>query len=144
VSARTRRPKAERGKPLDYAARCQRYARQAGWAYDGHRMSISRLTPRQRRRALHKEHRAWPVKDRAEGYIRVAPISECDVCGLPDNYNGDGDGIGSCDCPRCDGGEAAVHSVFCTCPPDDIPGYDDGYYDGEPDGAGLTEARRGD
>lgn len=43
----------------------------------------------------------------------------CDVCGLPDPYRGQGDGIGSCDCPPCDGGEAAQWSVFCTCPPDD-------------------------
>jgi hypothetical protein len=26
----------------------------------------------------------------------------CDSCGLPDNYCGQGDGIGSCDCPRCE------------------------------------------
>lgn len=44
---------------------------------------------------------------------------ECDVCGLPDPYNGDGDAIGSCDCPRCDGGEAAASSVLCICPPED-------------------------
>jgi len=43
----------------------------------------------------------------------------CDVCGLPDPYRGAGDGIGSCDCPRCDGGEAAAHSCFCDCPDDD-------------------------
>lgn len=43
----------------------------------------------------------------------------CDVCGLPDPYDGTGDGIGSCGCPRCDGGEAAASSVLCTCPPDD-------------------------
>ena len=48
----------------------------------------------------------------------------CDVCGLPDPHNGEGDGIGSCDCPRCDCGTAA-QSQFCQCPDDD--GYD-GYY----------------
>lgn len=26
----------------------------------------------------------------------------CPRCGLPDNYNGQGDGIGSCECSRCD------------------------------------------
>jgi len=26
----------------------------------------------------------------------------CFDCNLPDPYNGAGDGIGSCDCPRCD------------------------------------------
>ena len=33
----------------------------------------------------------------------------CDVCGLPDPYRGQGDGIGSCDCPRCDCGAAQPH-----------------------------------
>jgi hypothetical protein len=47
----------------------------------------------------------------------------CDVCGLPDPYRGQGDGIGSCDCPRCGCGSAAG-SQFCTCLPDDHPGYD--------------------
>lgn len=46
-------------------------------------------------------------------------MSECDVCGLQDPYNGTGDGIGSCECPRCDGGEAAASSVLCICPPED-------------------------
>lgn len=49
----------------------------------------------------------------------------CDVCGLPDLHNGQGDGIGSCECPPCDGGEAADGSVFCTCPPDDAYDADD-------------------
>ena len=56
----------------------------------------------------------------------------CDVCGLPDLYDGTGDGIGSCGCPRCDGGEAAHTSVLCTCPPDD--GYPDYGYDGHSPG----------
>ncbi|MGW3608963.1 hypothetical protein ACWD6N_03590 [Micromonospora sp. NPDC005163] len=42
----------------------------------------------------------------------------CDVCGLPDSYRGQGDGIGSCDCPRCDCGSARG-SYLCDCPPDD-------------------------
>lgn len=45
-------------KPLDYADRCERYARQRGWAYAPNRISIGHLTPRQRRRALAKENRA--------------------------------------------------------------------------------------
>ena len=52
----------------------------------------------------------------------------CDVCGLPDRYNGNGDGIGSCDCPRCECG-AAAWSNFCICPPEDDPGYGDDYFD---------------
>lgn len=57
-------------------------------------------------------------------------VWDCDVCGLPDPYRGTGDGIGSCDCPRCEGGEAAAHSQFCDCP-DDEDGYWD--YDGADD-----------
>jgi hypothetical protein len=44
---------------LDYADRCERYARQRGWAYDPHRLSIDHLTPRQHRRALKKERHQW-------------------------------------------------------------------------------------
>jgi hypothetical protein len=43
---------------LDYADRCERYARQRGWLYRWDRMSIDHLTPRQRRRALKKEGHA--------------------------------------------------------------------------------------
>ena len=46
---------------LLYAARCERYARQRGWAYDPQRLSIDRLTPRQRRRAMHKERHMLAV-----------------------------------------------------------------------------------
>ncbi|SCL16415.1 hypothetical protein GA0074692_0024 [Micromonospora pallida] len=39
----------------------------------------------------------------------------CDVCGLPDPYAGQGDGIGSCDCPRCDHGcGVARGSYLCS------------------------------
>lgn len=102
--------------PLGYAARCERYARQRGWAYDEHRMSIGHLTPAQRRRALRKERRGW----RKYGdQHRHDHLLDCDVCGLPDPYQGAGDGIGSCDCPRCQCGAAAC-SWLCTCPPDDV------------------------
>lgn len=45
--------------PLTYAGRCERYARQRGWAYDEHAMSVHHLTPAQRRRAMHKEQRQY-------------------------------------------------------------------------------------
>lgn len=48
----------------------------------------------------------------------------CDVCGLPDLHNGQGDGIGSCDCPRCDCGEARGSSL-CGCPSDEEGDWDD-------------------
>lgn len=49
---------------LTYADRCERYARQRGWHYDPHRMSIGRLTPAQRRRALHKERQVLAASQR--------------------------------------------------------------------------------
>jgi hypothetical protein len=46
---------------------------------------------------------------------------QCDVCGLVDPYRGQGDGIGSCDCPRCDCG-CVSGSSLCICPlEDDYP-----------------------
>lgn len=53
----------------------------------------------------------------------------CDVCNLPDIHNGQGDGIGSCECPRCDCGVAAWSSL-CTCPTEE-----DASYWGPEDGA---------
>lgn len=38
----------------------------------------------------------------------------CDSCYLPDNHRGQGDGIGSCDCPRCDCCEAAPQECDCA------------------------------
>ncbi len=43
---------------MDYADRCARYLPQNGYVYDPRRISIDKLTPRQRRRALHKERHA--------------------------------------------------------------------------------------
>lgn len=37
----------------------------------------------------------------------------CFDCGLPDYYAGQGDGIGSCDCPRCD--ECGAGPLECDC-----------------------------
>lgn len=47
----------------------------------------------------------------------------CMRCGLPDNYHGDGDGIGSCDCSRCDCCSAAPQECDCGRDFDDM--YDD-------------------
>lgn len=52
----------------------------------------------------------------------------CDVCGLPDLHQGQGDGIGSCYCPRCDCG-AARGSYLCDCPPDEPDDWSDGIDD---------------
>lgn len=36
----------------------------------------------------------------------------CPDCGLPDPYHGQGDGIGSCECPRCDCG-SGLPAIWC-------------------------------
>ncbi len=38
----------------------------------------------------------------------------CQRCGLPDSYRGQGDGIGSCDCSRCDCCGAAPYECECS------------------------------
>lgn len=43
---------------LNYADRCERYARQRGWHYNPTRMSAGHLTPKQFRRALKKGNHA--------------------------------------------------------------------------------------
>lgn len=55
----------------------------------------------------------------------MGPHERCDVCNLPDLHHGYGDGIGSCDCPRCECG-VAEWSDLCTCPPDDEAPWPDG------------------
>ena len=44
---------------------------------------------------------------------------ECRQCGLPDSYDGDGDGIGSCDCSRCE--DCGMPPLTCHCDEDDSP-----------------------
>ena len=47
----------------------------------------------------------------------------CQRCQLPDIHRGDGDGIGSCDCSRCQCCGAAPYD--CECSRDFDPLYDD-------------------
>lgn len=58
--------------------------------------------------------------------ITPAAAMACFDCGLPDNYRGQGDGIGSCDCHGCD--RCAGRPGDCVC-----DHYDDPYecYDDE-------------
>lgn len=51
----------------------------------------------------------------------------CQLCGLPDHYRGFGDGIGSCECPRCECCGAGPWD--CECGRAWDSDYDD---DGEP------------
>lgn len=55
----------------------------------------------------------------------------CDDCGLPDPYNGAGDGIGSCECPRCDCCGAGPRECECNRDWDD-GGFDEDYDPNEP------------
>ena len=95
---------------IDYAGRCERYARQRGWAYDETRLSFDHLTPRQRRRALKKERHATPYAsagcfpdDDGHGWDEEAddnaPCSHCDGEWYMQECD---DPIQCCD-PRCDG-----------------------------------------
>lgn len=50
----------------------------------------------------------------------------CPRCGLPDYYAGDGDGIGSCECPRCECCGAGPDECDCQNDWDHFAGfYDD-------------------
>ena len=42
----------------------------------------------------------------------------CLSCGLPDPYRGQGDGIGSCECPRCE--YCGADPLVCECGEDDV------------------------
>jgi hypothetical protein len=50
---------------------------------------------------------------------------DCQRCGLPDAYRGEGDGIGSCDCSRCDCCGAAPYDCECSHDWDDLYDEDD-------------------
>lgn len=56
----------------------------------------------------------------------MARCFECDLPDLPDRHNGHGDGIGSCDCARCEwcGGPPGV----CNCADDEGPDWPDDVY----------------
>lgn len=53
----------------------------------------------------------------------------CFECGLPDNYNGQGDGIGSCECSRCDCCGGGPQECDCTREFDEMYEDPDGPYD---------------
>jgi hypothetical protein len=66
----------------------------------------------------------------------------CVECCLPDAYDGIGDGIGSCMCPRCEScGECQYCADALSLHPcgDEDDGYDDEW---EPDDDGTAERSR--
>ena len=92
-----------RALALDYAGRCARYLPQRGIPYDPSRLSIDRLTPRQRRRALKKERHAFPLLpdiDADDEYTDDDP--RCTHCNGEPWLQECDDPIQCCD-PRCDG-----------------------------------------
>ena len=60
--------------PLDYDGRCARYLSARGIRYEPEsepgQLSLVRLTARQRRRALKKEHQAWRRRAAGEAVPR--------------------------------------------------------------------------
>lgn len=70
----------------------------------------------QERRFWDETPEIWLGGPEGEQALITDVLGGCDVCGLPDLHRGQGDGIGSCDCPRCDCG-VARSSSFCTCDP---------------------------
>ena len=49
----------------------------------------------------------------------------CQRCDLPDSYRGQGDGIGSCECSRCDCCGAAPLECECERDWEDVYDFDD-------------------
>lgn len=52
----------------------------------------------------------------------------CQECGLDDEFNGRGDGIGSCDCPRCQC--CGAGPLECECSYEGFDFEEDDPYDG--------------
>jgi hypothetical protein len=61
---------------------------------------------------------AYPWDDSDDPWAR----QRCGDCGLPDLHRGQGDGIGSCDCPRCECGDPRW---LCDGHDDDLDDYED-------------------
>ena len=82
----------------------------------GHQRAALAVATEQDRRFWDETPEIWLGGPAGEAALVADVLGCCDVCGLPDSYRGQGDGIGSCDCPRCDCG-VARSSSFCTCDP---------------------------
>ena len=88
--------------PLDYAGRCARYLPARGITYDPERLSVDKLTPRQRRRALKKERHAFPLLPDIDGDPYDGDDERCSHCGGEWWAMECDDPIQCCD-PACDG-----------------------------------------
>lgn len=105
-----------------YAAKtCWRASRPRGYDRDavrpdGHLRAYEAVQELVERRFWDETPEIWLGGPEGEASLIRDVLGGCDVCGLPDLHRGNGDGIGSCDCPRCDCG-VARSSSFCTCDP---------------------------
>lgn len=81
--------------------------------HDRWRRYVARTMPRGARPLTYAYPPGWSRTESAVWDLvaqRRPPVLRCIDCGLPDAYHGQGDGIGSCDCPRC---------AWCWAPPGD-------------------------
>ena len=77
--------------------RVQRWRRYEHRAYGPRRLAVHAGA----RRALGRLHGELDRRERLVYDRHDWPDDACYDCGLSDAYRGAGDGIGSCDCPRC-------------------------------------------
>lgn len=85
-------------------------------SFTGHRRAYLAVKAEDERRFWAETPEVWLGGPAGEAALIADVLGTCDVCGLPDLHHGHGDGIGSCDCPRCDCGTARS-SQFCSCDP---------------------------
>jgi len=110
----------------------QRYARKSYW---NPRVTGPRWMRPGSATACSPGHtRAWNAREheRERRQCHQFYTGPCFECGLPDLHNGDGDGIGSCDCTRC---EDCGSGPGCECDwarEDDWPDDDAGHGDDWP------------
>jgi hypothetical protein len=83
----------------------------------GHDRAASAVADEEERRFWDETPEVWLGGPEGEAAL-VADVlgMPCRDCGLPDLHRGQGDGIGSCDCPRC---------RDCGAAPGDCDGHDE-------------------
>lgn len=108
--------------------RWHRYAARTYW--NPRYTAPRRLLPRSAVLCSPGHVRAWDAreKERERRQCFRFYVGRCLDCGLPDLHNGDGDGIGSCECPRCYSCGAPPEGCGCSWAedwPDDDAGHGD-------------------
>ncbi|MEU7904139.1 hypothetical protein [Actinoplanes sp. NPDC049118] len=82
----------------------------------GHRRAWDAREKEQERRFWDETPEVWLGGPAGEAALIAGVCAPCFDCGLPDTYDGQGDGIGSCECPRC---ERCGSGPGCDCRWDD-------------------------